>query len=170
MRDAVGGDVLVGELLCAQLAQAGDHPVAERTGGERRVRLDQGHGDARIDLAEGAGAAGAGEAAADDHHARGGALREAPEAGSTAAEAVAATPSSRNRRRVIFMSRRHHFCAANQAASAWISSSVKPLAIRSMTVPSALPRAEVLHRAHDRGAIAARRAAGTGDVTVADAG
>ena len=42
-RDAVAGDLAVAELLLLDVAQAGDDVVAERAGGEGRVRLDQRH-------------------------------------------------------------------------------------------------------------------------------
>ena len=42
-RHAFGGDAVIGELLRLQFAQAGDHLVAERAGGEDAVRLDQRH-------------------------------------------------------------------------------------------------------------------------------
>src|SRR5262249_10273936 len=129
-RDAVGGDALVRELLRGELAQTADHRVAERARGERRVGLDHGHGEARLEVAELAGAARAREASANDHDASRGRL-SAGEVGT-------------QRRR----SRRSHaeaekgaasglrFCSAYQAAIAWISASVNPLAIRSMTVPA----------------------------------
>ena len=161
--DAVGGDALVRELLRGQLAQAADHRVAERARGERRVRLDQRHGDARVGLPERAGAARAGKAAADDHDARGGPLREG-RSGEAAAAAATATPSLRN-----VAAARLHRCAAYQAAMAWISSSVNPLAMRSITVPARCPERKSCMAL----TIAARSSPasrGTGDVTRADAG
>ena len=41
--DALGADLVIAELLVAQVAQAGDHEVAERAGGVGRVRFDQRH-------------------------------------------------------------------------------------------------------------------------------
>src|SRR5439155_22240783 len=132
-RDAVSSDALVSELLGGELAQAADHRVAERAGGERPVRLDQRHDDARVELAKRAGTACPREATADDHDAGPGRLG----AGSTGSE------SDRGGRRDAQLEKmsagRLHRCAAYQAAIAWISASVNPLAMRSITVPARAP-------------------------------
>src|SRR5207237_3937817 len=62
-----------------------------------------------------------------------------------------------------------HFCAANQAAIAWISSSVKPLAMRSMTVPARCPERNscIALTIAARSCPASR---GTGDATRDEAG
>src|SRR5262249_59169456 len=70
----VGGEFVVTELLRPEVAKAGDDAVAEWTGNERWVRLDQRHGDARIDPFDETSAARSAEAAAHDDHAPAGAL------------------------------------------------------------------------------------------------
>src|SRR5207247_8687870 len=123
----------VGELLGGEDSQADDLRVAERARGERLVRLDQRHDDLRVGVAERAGAAGAGKPATDDHDAGparlgagqtwtgrgGGGRREAQ------LEKVSAG--------------RLHRWEAHHAAIAWISASVNPLAMRSITVPLRAP-------------------------------
>jgi len=131
--DAVGGHALVRELLRAQLSQAPDHRVAERTGGEHRVRLDHRHGDARVDLPEGAGAARAGKAPSDDHDTRSGPLGEGP------SREEGGRGGGRETELQELAAARPHRCVAYQAAMAWISASVNPLAIRSMTVAARFP-------------------------------
>ena len=140
--------MLVGELLRGELAQAADHGVTERARDERRARLDQGHGDARVGVAERAGTARAGEASADDHDAgpaRLGARREG-------------TEGRGGRRRDAELEERAtvglHFCSAYQAAIAWISASVNPSGDPVHDGCCACARAEVLHRFDDLGAIA----------------
>src|SRR5262249_38941945 len=128
--DPVGRHAPVRELLGGDLAETRDDLVAERARRERRVRLHQRHGDARVELTQGAGAARAGEAAADDHHARGALRAEGSRqegGGRRDAELEKSAPTG------------VHFWAAYQAAIAWISGSVNPLAIRSMTVPGRVP-------------------------------
>ena len=70
--DAVGGDAAVAEALRGDVALAGDHLVAERTGDEGGVGFHQHDVDARIGAAQEARGGGAAEAAADHHDARGG--------------------------------------------------------------------------------------------------
>src|SRR5262249_3684433 len=65
----VGGELVVTEFLRLEVAKPGDDAVAEWTGDERRVRLDQRHGDARIDPFDETGAGCSAEAAAHDDHA-----------------------------------------------------------------------------------------------------
>ena len=91
---AVAGELGVVELLLVQLAQAGDHLVAERAGGEGLALLDQRHARCAGRASERAGAGRAGEAAADDHHARAGACAMAG-IGSSAAAAPAAVLRNR---------------------------------------------------------------------------
>ena len=67
---AFGGDLVIAELLRLDVAQAGDHFVAERAGGEGAVRLDQRHLQFRIEPPQRPRAAGAAKAAADHDDAR----------------------------------------------------------------------------------------------------
>ena len=87
--------------------------------------------DARIGLTERAGAARAGKASPDHDDTRSGPL---PERRNGEERRAAAAASFRN-----CAAAGLHFCAAYQAAMAWISASVNPLAIRSMTVPVRVP-------------------------------
>ena len=50
----LGGDLVIAELLRLDLAQARDHLVAERAGGENPVRLDQRHLQPGIEPSQGA--------------------------------------------------------------------------------------------------------------------
>ena len=63
--DAFGGDLVIAELLRLDVAQARDHLVAERAGGENAVRLDQRDLQFCIDPPQRPRATGAAEAAAD---------------------------------------------------------------------------------------------------------
>ena len=69
-RTPVSGDGAIVEALGGDVAQAGDHLVAERTGGEGRVGLDQDDVRRRIGAAEEARRGGAAEPAADHDDAR----------------------------------------------------------------------------------------------------
>src|SRR5262249_6772210 len=154
---------LIGELLCRQLAQAADHAVAERAGGERRIGLDQRHGDARIGLPERAGTARATEAAPDHDDARRGALPEG------AIRSQRGGSGGRDAELQEFSTLDHQRCAAYQAAIAWISSSVNPLAILSMTVPARVPERKSC-MALTIAAPSRPASRGTGEVTRVDAG
>ncbi|MGY4161884.1 hypothetical protein ACVINW_007726 [Bradyrhizobium sp. USDA 4461] len=68
--DAVGRNLVVAELLCGELTQAGDHLVAERAGGEGPVRLDQRDLKLCIEPPQRPCAGRAAEAAADHCNAR----------------------------------------------------------------------------------------------------
>ena len=72
----LGGDLVVAELLLLEVAQPGNDAVAERAGGECRVRFDQRHIDARVDPLDEAGAACSAETAAHHHHAAARALSD----------------------------------------------------------------------------------------------
>ena len=74
--DPGGAQLVVAELLVAQIAQPGDHEIAERAGGVFGIRLDQRHGETRVEALQGAGAGRAGKAAADHDDPRRGALRQ----------------------------------------------------------------------------------------------
>ncbi len=132
-------ELLVVELLRLEIAQSGDDVVAERAGGEGVAGLDQRHRDARIDVLERAGAGRAGESAAHDDDAAAGALRDR---GRGQADGRGACGGALEEIASVHMKVCHDgqsFCAAYQAAMALISSSVKPLAIRSMTVAARCP-------------------------------
>src|SRR5262245_63605576 len=53
----IGGELVVTEFLRLEVAKPGDDAVAEWTGDERRVRLDQRHGEARLAALDGSRAA-----------------------------------------------------------------------------------------------------------------
>src|SRR5207302_4823237 len=112
------------------------------TGGEFGIGLDQGYGQARVDALQHAGAGRAGEAAADDDDAAARALpqyrqrqqrRRGAAGGGFEKRAAAGAVADHDRTPVQF------FCAASQAAMALVSSSLKPLAMRSMTVAGRWP-------------------------------
>jgi len=69
---AIGSDFVITELLRLDAAQARNHLVAERTGREGPVRLDQRHLQFGTDPSQGARAGGAAKAAADHDDACGG--------------------------------------------------------------------------------------------------
>ncbi len=141
MRDAVAGDLAVAELLLLDVAQAGDHVVAERTGGVDRVRLDQRDVEALVVALRHARRGESGEAAADDDD-----LRCAPLGRASGAAASTRRRRRRRRRRshggsdeIVSRPPPFYFCAPYQAAIAWISSGVKPFTIRSMIVALRCP-------------------------------
>src|SRR6185295_1181531 len=104
--------------------------------------------------------AGPAESAADDHHTGTGSLAERGRGEERGGRRQAEEPAA---------GRGHFGCAANQAASAWISSSVNPLAIRSMTVPARWPeRNSCMARTIASRSRPASRT--TGEVTRAEAG
>src|SRR5207244_7983438 len=117
--------------------------------------------DARVGLAEGARAGGAGEASADHHHARRRAPRERRKGNERGRGGEAELQE--------FAPAGLHFCVAYQAAIAWISWSVSPLAIRSMTVAVRVPERKscIALTIAARSSPASR---GTGDVTRVEAG
>src|SRR5262249_492031 len=130
----IGGELVVTEFLRLEVAKPGDDAVAEWTGDERRVGLDQRHGDARIDAFDETRAARSAEAAAHDDHAPAGALgdggarKQGPPGGPAPQELAPARALYRHDRPP------QSFCAPYQVAMALTSSSEKPLAMRSITV------------------------------------
>jgi hypothetical protein len=133
-------------LLAPQIAQSGDHLVAERAGGEGGVFLDQRHRETRVEAFQRAGAGRAGKAAADHDDPAGGTLRQCRAERHRHADGEARPPQEVAPRRA---SRSHppsdfffagsSFCSAYHAAIAASSSSVKPLAMRSITVAGRVP-------------------------------
>jgi hypothetical protein len=69
-RNALGGELVVAELLGPEVAPAGNDLVAERAGGKRCVGLDEHHGDTPIKALQSPSAARPGKAADDDNDAR----------------------------------------------------------------------------------------------------
>ena len=150
-RTPVSGDGAIVEALGGDVAQAGDHLVAERAGGEGRVGLDQ-----RTSSADRHGAGSAPRwhrrtrRRSRRYAARPGRARRArrgrwrggmrrvpwpppPRPRKGGGRSLAAVRSPREGCSAL------HFCAAHQTAIAWSSSGVKPLTMRVITVAGRLP-------------------------------
>jgi hypothetical protein len=73
--DPITTDFVISEFLVPQIAQSGDHLVAEWTGREGLVWLDQRHGEPWIQAFQGPSACRASEAPANDDNSPGHSLR-----------------------------------------------------------------------------------------------
>ena len=147
--DAAGGDLVIAELLRLDLAQARDHVVAERAGGEGPVRLDQRDLQFRIDLL-------AARARSSRRQSRRRSRRRAPRLARTRAAETPAPP------RVAALAPAElpaaHamagamtgapllLCRVARPRSRAISSSEKPLAMRFITVAGSEPSRNAGHR------------------------